>query len=388
MIVASRYCGRNPSAVASALPLSRSRRAASRQRIASASSSGSQTSSRSQPKRTQAVAVVAPDELGAARRHDERHRRPDAPELPVGGRGAGEPEQVPVGRRRHGGEQSADPAAPQRAHVAGEIGGRRGLGLGQVVALGVVGQRGLDDVERRQVRLVPVGPGDPEAEQRARGEVDGDGVLDARGQHEEQELGAALDGQAVAAPEVAGRAPICSGPSPPGSGSFDRTAADRAPKCARTCQLPGSGSSPASVVGLGRGRSADEAPAHVGGAVGPVRPQRRAGALAPGQHRTGQPAFGGRRRGGRAGHRRRRPRPCPRRGRRRRRGRPAPAGWRRGAARPCRTSRSATSVKRASPHEGAQSEERDGGDRVGRRHGAVLELRRADDERVGVVAGR
>jgi hypothetical protein len=71
--------------------------------------------------------------------------------------------------------------------VAGEVGGRRGLGLGQVVALGIVGQGDLDHVEQRDVRLVALGPRHPHPHDRTGGQIHHRGVLERRGQDEEMQ---------------------------------------------------------------------------------------------------------------------------------------------------------------------------------------------------------
>ena len=59
------------------------------------------------------------------------------------------------------------PAAPQRAERCGDAAHGDGLGLGQVVALGVVGPDGVDDVEGREVGLALLGPVDPQPDEGA-----------------------------------------------------------------------------------------------------------------------------------------------------------------------------------------------------------------------------
>src|SRR5579863_4641340 len=69
------------------------------------------------------------------------------------------------------------------------------------------------------------------------------------------------------------------------------TAGDRSPKCARTTwSAPWIRQFLLQRTRVLRGRPADEAPAHVGGAVASALPQRGLGALPPGQHGARQPA--------------------------------------------------------------------------------------------------
>lgn len=74
-------------------------------------------------------------------------------------------------------------AAPDRAQHGGDAGDGDGLGLGQVVSLGVVGPHDVDDLERQEVGLAIFAPFDPEPHYRARSEVDGRGVLRRAGEH-------------------------------------------------------------------------------------------------------------------------------------------------------------------------------------------------------------
>ena len=130
---------------------------------------------------------LPPDQLWAPGRLDEGYRRPEASELRVGGGGARKPEEGTVRVPDEALEQLPQPPASQGADVAREVVHRRGLRLGQVVALGIVGQRDLHDVEGIDVGIVALGPRNADPHDGPGRQVDDRGVLHRRGQHEEME---------------------------------------------------------------------------------------------------------------------------------------------------------------------------------------------------------
>ncbi len=81
-----------------------------------------------------------------------------------------------------------------------QVGHRGRLGLSQVVTLGIVGQRDLDDVEGGDVGLVSLGPGHPHPHHRARGQVHHSGVLERGGEDEEVKRRSAGRRDALLAP--------------------------------------------------------------------------------------------------------------------------------------------------------------------------------------------
>ena len=108
--------------------------------------------------------------------------------------------------------------------MPGQAVGGHGLGLGQVVAFGFVGQPGLDHVEGGQVGPVILGPGHPHPDQGPRGQVHAGGVVGVTGQDEHGQRRAAghldarpwLDGPGDvpgrAAPWGPGRSPLMGTP--------------------------------------------------------------------------------------------------------------------------------------------------------------------------------
>ena len=112
--------------------------------------------------------------------------RAGSPELPVGGGRTGKSENMLLDRGGQLVEQTTDAAAVEGAEVTGESGGGDRLGLGQVVALGLVGQAGLHHVEGGQVGAVVVGPVHPDPDERARGQVHAGRVLGMAGQDQQR----------------------------------------------------------------------------------------------------------------------------------------------------------------------------------------------------------
>ena len=78
-----------------------------------------------------------------------------------------------------------------------------GLGLGQVVALGVVSPHGVHDVEGRQVRPGTLAPVDAQPYHGTAVEVDGGGVLGGTGEHHAAVRAGNLGGQASLAATLA-----------------------------------------------------------------------------------------------------------------------------------------------------------------------------------------
>ena len=216
-------------------------------------------------------------------RHDEGQRGPEAPELPVGGRGPREAEHVLLDRCGQLVEQAPDPPAVEGAEVAGQAGGGDRLGLGQVVALGLLGQPGLDHVEGGQVRSVVLGPVHPDPDQRARGQVHAGGVLgdgrpapawSGRCRRPPRSAAAVLDG----AGHVPGR------PVPRACGSIEPLLT-RSPDRSLG-QLGGQGGGvvgrqPAGVVAGRRRRSPGSRPSHSGEPVGSPQARTASGSQRP-----------------------------------------------------------------------------------------------------------
>ena len=312
---------------------------------------------------------------------------PEALELPVGGRRPGEPEDVVLDGCGQLVEQVADAAAVEGAEVAGEPGGGHRLGLGQVVALGLVGQVGLDHVERGEVRSVLVGPVDPDPDQCARGQVDAGGVLLVAGQHEHRERGAALDGDLVAvldgARHVAGR-PVarCPGGVRGHHGACLAGGRTQAPSAPGRRQLGGEHG------GVGRPAPGRCSPGRRRRGPAPVPPTAGSRSARPRPPRRRAASGGAPRPAGRAGHRSPPPRSRPRASRSAVSTVWAKAvGWRVSRS-PIRstTPRACVGVGGVAG-QGAEAGEGQGGHRVGRRGGAVEDVLGADDQLLGVVGG-
>ena len=143
-------------------------------------------------------------------------------------------------------EQVADRAAVEGAEVAGKPGGGDRLGLGQVVALGLGGQVGLDDVERGEVGTVLIGPVDPDPDQGPGGQVDTGRVLLVAGQDQQGQGRATLDGDLVAVLDGAGH--VAGGTAarcPGGVGGHHPALSSRSPYAATCASWPARTSSSA-----------------------------------------------------------------------------------------------------------------------------------------------
>ena len=133
---------------------------------------------------------LSPDQLGppwSARSAPPRAGSPGTPSRAPRARGIRAAARR--GRPPAGAGACADGGPAACPTWRGRSADRGRLGLGQVVALGIVGQRHLHDVEGADVRLVPLGPRHPDPHDRARGQVDDGGVLDGGGEDEEMEGG-------------------------------------------------------------------------------------------------------------------------------------------------------------------------------------------------------